>query len=317
MPKLSILVPCCNVEKFIDECLLSIKNQTLEDIEIICINDGSKDTTLEILKKYASADRRIKIIDKQNTGYGDSMNIGLEQCTGEYIGIVESDDFVEPTMFEKLYNIAQKNNLDIARTGYFFYENNIDTPQKTEYIPKNKVLVPINFQKIFLQSPSIWASIYNREWLNSYKIRFLPTPGASYQDTSFSFKTYLKCRRFMMLDEYLLHYRQHPGSSINSTGKVFCVCDEWDEIIRYTKKDNHDFNKTKQLIQQLRYQTYKWNYKRLSGKSREEFLLRWSEDLKKEQIIGLPKAQKIKLRLQQFILKNVPSLYHLTTKNKN
>ena len=101
-PSVSILVPCYNVEKYIHQCMDSIISQTLKDIEIICINDGSKDNTLSILKEYADKDKRIVIIDKSNSGYGDSMNQGLKKANGEYIGIVESDDFVEPNMFETL-----------------------------------------------------------------------------------------------------------------------------------------------------------------------------------------------------------------------
>ena len=87
--KVSVLVPIYNVEEFLPECLDSLVNQTLREIEIICINDGSKDDSLKILKEYASKDKRIKIIDKKNTGYGDSMNQGLKKATGEYVGIVE------------------------------------------------------------------------------------------------------------------------------------------------------------------------------------------------------------------------------------
>ena len=102
MAKVSILIPCYNVEKYIRQCLDSVVNQTLKDIEIICINDGSTDSTLDILRKYENRDNRIKVISKHNSGYGASMNIGLETAKGEYVGIVESDDFVEPNMFEKL-----------------------------------------------------------------------------------------------------------------------------------------------------------------------------------------------------------------------
>ena len=94
-PKVSILVPCYNVEKYLPVCLDSICRQTLKDIEIICINDGSKDSTLDIIKRYAKQDNRFVVIDKENEGYGKSMNRGLDVASGEYVGIVESDDWVE------------------------------------------------------------------------------------------------------------------------------------------------------------------------------------------------------------------------------
>ena len=102
-PKVSILVPICNVERYLRECLNSLVNQTLREIEIICINDGSTDSSLSIIREYERRDERIVVIDKPNSGYGDSMNKGIELARGEYIGIVESDDFASLNMFETLY----------------------------------------------------------------------------------------------------------------------------------------------------------------------------------------------------------------------
>ena len=118
MPKVSILIPIYNVEKYLRQCLESVVNQTLEDIEIICINDGSTDSSPEIIREFASRDSRIKVIDKQNTGYGHSMNQGLKAATGEYIGIVESDDFVELNMFESLYITAKNNGAEVVKSEY-------------------------------------------------------------------------------------------------------------------------------------------------------------------------------------------------------
>lgn len=112
MPKVSILMPACNVEKFLRECMDSVVNQTLEDIEIICIDDGSKDATGDILDEYAEKDSRIKVIHKPNSGYGHSMNVGIDNATGEYIGIVETDDFADLNMFEELYAVAKRCNAD-------------------------------------------------------------------------------------------------------------------------------------------------------------------------------------------------------------
>lgn len=118
-PLLSILVPCYNVEKYVTQCLESILEQTYSNIEIICIDDGSTDSTPLILQNFSKRDSRIKIITKQNTGYGHSMNIGLEYAKGEFIGIVESDDFVSQSMFEKLMTNAIKHQLDISRCSFF------------------------------------------------------------------------------------------------------------------------------------------------------------------------------------------------------
>lgn len=114
MTKLSIIVPVYNVEKYLPKCLESLIKQTLKDIEIICVNDGSMDNSLAILKEFASKDSRIKIIDNQHQGVAKTRNTGIEQSTGEYIGFVDSDDYIDIDFFEKLYNSATKSNSDIA-----------------------------------------------------------------------------------------------------------------------------------------------------------------------------------------------------------
>ena len=121
MTKVSILMPACNVEKFLRECMDSVVGQTLKDIEIICIDDGSKDSTGDILDEYAEQDDRIKVIHKPNSGYGHSMNVGLQNATGEYVGIIETDDFADPDMFEKLYEVAKRTDADVVKSNYYTY----------------------------------------------------------------------------------------------------------------------------------------------------------------------------------------------------
>ncbi|HIU67085.1 MAG TPA: glycosyltransferase, partial [Candidatus Caccomorpha excrementavium] len=111
--KVSVVVPVCNVEQYLRECLDSIMGQTLREIEIICVNDGSSDSCMDILREYAQADTRIKVINKVNAGYGHTMNLGIDMAQGEYIGIVESDDFVVPEMYQELYDIATAHDLDL------------------------------------------------------------------------------------------------------------------------------------------------------------------------------------------------------------
>ena len=120
-PLVSILVPICNVEKYLDECLSSLQNQTLKDIEIICINDGSTDSSLGITNKYASQDPRFVVINKTNSGYGDSMNRGLEIAKGKYISILESDDFLDADALEFMVQQAEDNELDFFKCTFWVY----------------------------------------------------------------------------------------------------------------------------------------------------------------------------------------------------
>ena len=121
MPKVSVIVPVYGVEKYIHQCIDSILNQTLDDIEILLIDDGSKDNCPAIIDEYAKKDSRIIAIHKNNGGYGSAMNVGLKNATGEYIGIVEPDDFIDKNMYEDLYNIAMKNSVDIVKSAYWEY----------------------------------------------------------------------------------------------------------------------------------------------------------------------------------------------------
>lgn len=278
--KVSVLIPCYNVEEYIDECIQSVINQTLHEIEIICINDGSTDATLSILEKYKLIDQRVIIINKKNTGYGDSMNKALDEAHGEYIGIVESDDFVEPEMFQVLYETACQNNVQIARCCYFEYKNGNDIPVTNDFIVKNRVLDPKTDNSVFWQAPAIWASIYKRDWLNKSNIRFLPTPGASYQDTSFAFKAYACCNRFIMISNSYLHYRiDNQNNSVSNKNKIYCVCDEWNEIYRFIINDKNRFGYLLLIIPTIQAGTYKWNFNRLNTVlNKLKFLFRWSTE---------------------------------------
>lgn len=169
--KVSVLVPIYNVENFLPQCLDSLINQTLPDIEIICINDGSTDNSKRIIESYAKKDDRIVTINKKNSGYGDSMNRGLQKATGEYIGIVESDDYIELNAFERLYQLAKEFNADIIRSNYYHYKGGKNT--KFSYIEPTdtlRVIDPISRTWIFYQAPAIWSAIYKREFLEENKI---------------------------------------------------------------------------------------------------------------------------------------------------
>ena len=266
MPKVSILVPICNVEKFLDKCLSSIVNQTLKDIEIICINDGSKDSSIEIIKRFALQDSRIVVIDKPNSGYGDSMNKGLDIATGEYIGIVESDDFAEKEMFEELYSLGIAHNADVVKSNFNMYW---EKPEKIVFLDNLKVKqIVVNGdvkEKLFWGMPAIWSAIYKKRFLDDNNIRFLNTPGASYQDTSFKFKTTALADKIVLTPNAYLNYRQdNINSSVKNASreKVLMVHKEYKEIIAFVKL--HKLDKLKIVCYTQMLQGYLWNYKRLA-----------------------------------------------------
>ncbi len=290
MKKVSIIVPCCNVEKYVRECLESIRAQTYTNIEVICINDGSKDNTGAIIDEYVAADSRFQAIHKPNTGYGDSMNMGLERCTGDYVGIVESDDWIEPNMYEVLLETCERNSLDL--THCLWYKGPTGTERVRRYyrVKKGVIYSPLDRPYVFYLPSSIWAALYRRDLLeDGRKVRFLPTPGASFQDLSFAFKCYTKATRFMYLNKVLHHYRINPASSSSSSGKIYCIIDEWEEICRWIDEDA-DLKQLvvcKRLLVKLFHIGLKWNCRRLAGGARLEFLRAASHFFKKAHEDGL------------------------------
>jgi len=287
-PKISILVPIYNVEKYLRQCLESLVNQTLQDIEIICLNDGSTDNSPDIIQDFQKRDPRIRVINKPNSGYGDSMNQGLKKATGEYIGIVESDDYIDLDAFEKLYFLASTHQADVVRANYYFNQGGKDT--KNLYInpvDTGRVVDPKRHTWIFYQAPAIWSAIYRRSFLEQHDIKFLPTPGASYQDTGFNFKVWATAKRAYFTPDAFLHYRtDNEASSVNNPGKVLNVCYEYEEIEKYLRK-HHLFTELAPIMEAAKFGAYYWNLFRLVPKLLPEFIDRTRTEFQKAQAENL------------------------------
>lgn len=293
-PLVSLLVPICNVEQYLEQCLESAVSQTLKDIEIICINDGSTDGSLAIIQSFAARDPRIRIIDKPNSGYGDSMNKGIEAARGTYIAILESDDFMEPEALEYMAGRCEAEQLDLLKCNFWLYWSKPGIEQLNRHnlffsaVSPEMVLMgvhrAVDVPEIFWAKASIWSVMYRRSFLNEHGIRFLPTPGASFQDTSFSFKAFACAERLAYSSRAFLHYRQdNEKSSVNNPGKVFCVCDEHEEIERFLNEDRPDLKPELDCIRaKMKYYNFHWNLYRLNDELRLEFLPRFSAEMRKE-----------------------------------
>ena len=245
MAKVSIIVPTYNVEQYLPECMESIVGQTLKDLEIICVNDGSTDSSLDILKKYAAADDRIIIIDKKNEGYGRAMNDGLDRATGEYVGIVEPDDYVDLHMYEDLYRIAKEKDLDIVKADFYRFVRNKkgETLKTYDALSKdgtgyNEVIDPKKNDGIFRYVLNTWSGIYRRDFIEKYHIRHNTTPGASFQDNGFWFQTFCLADRIYFINKpYYMNRRDNPNSSVKSREKVYCMNEEYRFIYEFL--DSH------------------------------------------------------------------------------
>jgi len=276
-PKVSVIMPSLNVAAYIRECLESAVKQSLRDIEIICVDAGSTDGTEEILKEYAEKDARIHFIHSDVKSYGYQMNLGLDAARGEYIGVLETDDWVEPEAFETLWETARANDADVVMANYFWYTTRDGVCNKPvenlKNCPYNKVFTPLEERELYKVTPSIWSGIYRRELLSESNIRFNETPGASFQDTSFHFMVCTAARRCCLLNRYFLHYRRdNEGSSVHSKGKIFCVSDEAHYFEAFLERRPSDRQKLAQFWQALKYEKYRWNFERLDEESRQVFV---------------------------------------------
>lgn len=288
MTKVSVLVPIHNVEQYLPECLDSLCAQTLKSIEIICINDGSTDASGAILDEYAKNNSNIVVINKKNSGYGDSMNRGLEAATGEYIGIVESDDFIDQNGFEKLYELAKKTDADIVKANYYYHSEDKDEIHEVVKNQKtNKATTISDDYNILIEEPGIWSAIYRRDFLNENKIRFRTTPGASYQDTGFFFKTACAAKKIVYTKNAFLHYRtDNANSSVKSLEKVNYVVEEYADIEKFLEKCEVS-DEVKYTIQAAKFGAFHWNLQRLPKDLAKEFIITIKQEFSKADKAGL------------------------------
>lgn len=316
--RVSVLVPVFNTAEFLPQCLSSLSAQILDDMEIICINDGSTDNSLEILKDYRKKDKRIKIIDKKNTGYGDSLNIGIKMASGEYIGIIESDDFADPEMFIELYALAKKNNADVVRSNYYNYRFGRDEFVEAITPDMTGILVDtLDDTRIFYTAPTIWAGLYRREFLLDQKIFFLKTPGASYQDAGFNFKTLASGGKIVFTDKPYVHYRRdNENSSVKSHEKIYCVNNEYADVEDFLKSRG-TYQSYGFVLQAVKFAAYHWNMLRLADSDLEKYLLHIRAEFQDAKNKGLLKKAyfpKKHWKALQAILKRSPKVFLLTFK---
>ncbi len=289
MPKVSVIVPVYNVEPYLRECMDSIVRQTLKDIEIICINDGSTDGSLAILKEYAEKDDRIILVDKENGGYGLAMNIGLDKATGEYIGIVEPDDYIGLTMFEDLYNAASANDLDLVKADFYkFYTEEDGERIILRYThlcryPEDygNVFKPTERMRSFLYVMNTWAGIYRLAFIREKGIRHNETPGAAFQDNGFWFQTFMYAERAMILDRpYYRVRRDNPNSSIRNPSKVYAMNVEYDHIRELIERDPAMWEKMKGMYWHKRFHNYDGTLKRIDPSFTDEYRKTVAKELK-------------------------------------
>jgi len=221
MPKLSIIVPVYNQTAYLAECMDSILAQQFTGFEIVAVDDGSTDDSLAILKRYAQQDHRIKIIAKENGGYGTAMNSGLRAACGTYVGIVEPDDTISPRMYEKLMSKAMQTKADIVRCSFTkVFSGNIRLDETEWYDGADELFKLSEKPEICRLHPSIWAAVYKRSFIEASRITFSETPAATYQDVPFFASAYSAAESIYIIPEALYKHRLESANRFSSTNAI-------------------------------------------------------------------------------------------------
>lgn len=228
MPKVSIIVPVFNVEKYIDKCLNTLINQTLQDIEIIIVNDGSTDGSEKIIQNYIENNTNIiKYVKKENGGLSDARNYGMQFATGDYICFLDSDDYVDVTIYEKMYNKAIKENCDYVECDFIWkYENK--EVKDNGYMYKDKYEMLANARVV------AWNKLIKRSLIEENEIKF--PKGLRYEDVEFFYKLLPYINKFGFVKENLIYYIQRQNSIVKTqnerTKEIFIVLEN---VIDYYK----------------------------------------------------------------------------------
>lgn len=242
-PDVTVVVPCYNVEVYLEQCLETILQNDKVQLEVIVINDGSKDKTLEIAKEFESKYQSIHVIDKPNGGYGLGVNVGFDNAHGTYVAIVEPDDYVRPHFYDECFAYAQSFDTlpDIVKTPYIRI-NLPMTPEENElhcaYYHRLKLdKQPFTLHdcpRLIQHHPSIWSALYLRSFLNEFTIRMMEIPGAGWVDNPFLIETMVQARSIVFLDKEFYCYREDlPGSSsmLRATELAFTRWNQMQDIL--------------------------------------------------------------------------------------
>ena len=231
MIKVSIIVPFYNVENYIETCLESLVNQTLEDIEIILVNDGSKDNSEKIAQKFIqNYPNKIVYLKKENGGLSDARNYAIPKAKGEYIAFIDSDDYVEINMYEEMYKKAKEENLDYVECNFLWeYPDKVLESKGTQYKDKKEMFIKARVVA--------WNKLIKKEIVQENKIEF--PKGYRYEDVEFFYKLLPHISNYGIVEKPFIHYIQRENSISNvQNSKTKDIIDVLGHVIEYYKQNN-------------------------------------------------------------------------------
>ena len=255
MTKVSIIVPVYNSEKFLDKCLNSLANQTLDDIEIVVVNDGSTDNSQKIIDDYKSKYSNIISFIKENGGQASARNLALTKVSGEYIMFVDSDDYIEPNMCEIMINTIKKYNVDIVRCNYRFINNKIVEDNKN-FISCNKILKKNEIKEIINQMITgevgsyIWLLIIKKSIIKDNKIIFNPKIHLM-NDKPFTINLLLNINSLVQINDILYNYVRNDNGTVRSNKNLFIKIDSvlrGNECIKQILNNKNEFTKKREYL---------------------------------------------------------------------
>lgn len=241
MPKVSVIVPVYNVQDYIEKCINSLVNQTLQDIEIIIVNDGSKDSSVKIINQFIKQyPKKIIYLEKENGGLSDARNYAMSYAKGKYIAFLDADDYVEFDTYEKMYEIAKNENSDMVECDFYWeYPNKVKKDIGQAYNGKKEMI-----QKVRVVA---WNKLIKREILTKTNIKF--PKGYRYEDVEFTYKLVPYLNKVSFLKEPCIHYVQRENSISNSQNeKTRQIFDVLDNVIDFYKK-NQIYDKYKEELE--------------------------------------------------------------------
>lgn len=236
---ISVIIPAYNAGKYVSKCIESIMMQSYKNLEIILINDCSKDNTLDIFNSFANKDKRIKVIDfKENKGVSFARNYGVSIAAGEYISFIDADDYLEKDMFEKLYNAIVESDADISICGYDYVDgrgnliiNSPASPIKNELLSRDDLYYSLMKEKYwFYITP--FNKLYKKDVIMNIKYK----EGHRYEDEIYAHELFGVCNKAVCICDILYHYVQHDGSFISNGGHLYDHIDCFYDRYKYFKK---------------------------------------------------------------------------------
>ena len=278
MVKVSVVIPVYNVESYLNDCLNSVLNQTLTDIEIICVNDGSTDKSLSILEEHAKKDNRMTVINQENAGHAVATNIGMTYATGEYLFLMDSDDIIEFNTLELTYNKAKECNVDFVifkainynNADGEYYETKSYTMRDIYNQVKSNVFSYDDIKDlVFTMSVTPWSKLYNRKFIVDNNIIF--PEGLIFDDNIFFWEVLFSAKRIVFLNEFLFTRRFYSTSSTNNGDLRFLDSIEINKLIWKTFRKYNHFDYHKNQLYNSRISSLYNRYTKIQDKYKDTF----------------------------------------------